>query len=103
LRFGALKGDVFDIDMLEGLLPDFVSVTFALMLGDAKVEANESEFMAEVGNGDTGNGFPVKLANPIGIMVKELEGEMLICSKIPADVISPISYSLVVLRVEVSD
>ena len=103
MQFGALKGDVFDIDMLEGLLPDFVSVAFALMLGDAKIQANESEFRAEVGNGDTGNGFTVKLTNPIGIMVKELEGEMLICSKIPADVISPISYNLVVLRVEVSN
>ncbi len=102
LRFGGLKGDIFYIDMLKSLLPDFVSIAFTLMLGYAKVHANESEFRAEVGNGDTGNRFTVKLTNPIGIMVKELEGEMLICSKIPADVISPIFYSLVILRVEVS-
>ena len=103
LRFRALKGDIFDIDMLESLLPDFVSIAFALMLRYTKIQANEGEFRAEVGNGDTGNGFTIKLTNPIGIMVKMLEGDMLICSKIPVDVISPISYSLVVLRVEVSD
>lgn len=89
--------------MLECLFPDFKGVSFALLFRDTEVHSNEGKIIVKVRDGNAGNGFSVKYANPVGIFIQELKSQMFVNSKIPLNVVSPVASSLIVFWVVVSD
>ena len=89
--------------MLECLLPYFKGITFTLLLGNTQVESNEGKVIVKVRNSNTGDGLTIKYPNPVRVFIEELEGQMLILAKVPANIIAPVPNGLIVFRVEVSD